>query len=316
MSSLAVSGPAQLVAAIPYLMGFEPTESVVGIFMRDSRIVLTVRISATDDVAEGLQRAAMVSEATEVAIVIFDSDRVVAVPDGVVVKDVISVTSGKWRSLICPDASCCPADGNEITEEIRDSVAAAFVADGVVPMADRKVMEAMFVHAPDDEFADVIELAADDAVVVLGTDAGPAALRRWREDSADDVCASLLAGTDDRYVQARCVVGLQDIRVRDVVLHRLAEFSDLRVVAQWLLGLATACPSTYAPAVYTVCAAAYWQGGDGAKACEALEQALALDGDYSLAMLLYRAIQAGMPPAIWRQALRDTSEDECFTGAA
>lgn len=316
MSSLAVSGPAQLVAAIPYLIGFEPTHSVVGVFMRDSRIVLTVRISASDDVTDGLQRAALVSDATEVALVMFDCDVAVATPEGVVVKDIISVTAGKWRSLMCRDSLCCPAQGNDIAQEVRDSVAAAFVADGVVPMADRAAMEAMFVHAPDEEFAGIVELAADDAVVVMGIDAGPSALRRWREDSADDMCASLSALPDDRYAQARCVVGLQDIRVRDVVLHRLAEFSDLRAAAEWLRTIAVSSPVSYAPPVYTLCAAAYWQGGDGAKACEALEQALALDADYALAMLLYRAIQAGMPPATWRQALRDTSEEECFTGAA
>lgn len=321
MSSLAVSGPAQLVAALPYLLGFEPTNSVVGVFMRDSRIVLTVRISACDDVAQGLQRGADVSAAEQVAIVIVDAEvadlvpeRVV--PEGVVVTDIISVRAGTWRSLLCTDSRCCPPQGNDISQEVRDQVAAAFVADGVVPLADRAAMTAMFIHTPDEGFADVVELAADDAVVVLGLDAGPASLRRWREDTADDLGATLEICPDDVYAQARCVVGLQDIRVRDVVLHRLSQSPDLRVVAEWLRGVAITSPSPYAAAIYTVCAAAYWQGGDGAKACEALEQALLLDPDYSLAMLLHRAIQAGMPPATWRQALQDTSEEECFTGAA
>lgn len=319
-SAVALRGPAELVAAIPYLIGFVPSASVVGVFLRDSRIVLTVRIDADGDVAEGLARAAQASGADEAAVVLFDCVVEVSLPPAVVVRDVISVAEGCWRSLLCSDDTCCPASGNAISQEVRDAVAATFVVDGVAPLADRSALESLFDHAPDADFAELVEIALDDAVVLMGLEPGPLSLRHWREDAADDVCQTLrdcISGEHvDDMARARVVTAMQDIRVRDVVLHRLADFDDLRGVANWLRALAVRTPVSSAAAVYVLCGAAYWQGGDGARACEALEQGLALDPDYSLGTLLYRAIQAGMPPATWRQALRDTSEEDCFTGAA
>ena len=315
-SPLQVSGPAQLVAAVPYLIGFEPSNSVVAVFMRDSRVILTVRVDASSEVSQAVERAALACGADELAVLTYDTDETINLPGDLIVRDVIAVRGGRWRSLMCQDRTCCPPEGNWISQECRDAVAAAFVLDGVVPLPSRAALEESFRSLEDEHFAQRVALAIEDAVVMLGAAPSIDALRRWREDAADDIEHTVVDCLNDPAAQARCVVGLQDIRVRDVVLHRMADLVELRNIGEWLRGVAVVTPAEYAAAVYTLCAAAFWQSGDGARACLALEHACDLDPDYSLATLLFRAIQAGMPPATWRQALRDTSEEECLRGAA
>ena len=56
-SGLKVGQPDELLAIIPYLVGFHPDESIVAVFIKSGRIVLTARMdlppeSAADELAE------------------------------------------------------------------------------------------------------------------------------------------------------------------------------------------------------------------------------------------------------------------------
>ena len=59
-------------------------------------------------------------------------------------------------------------------------------------------------------------------------------------------------------------------------------------------------PPRLSPASLSLTGFASWLSGDGALALIAAERALAIDPDYTLAGLLLRLLEAGVPPSSWR----------------
>ena len=66
----------------------------------------------------------------------------------------------------------------------------------------------------------------------------------------------------------------------------------------------------------TVTALLGWLIGDGVRAMAALERVWAEDPDYSLAELLGRSINAGLPPTSWRDMMGGLTREACRTPSA
>ncbi len=89
---------------------------------------------------------------------------------------------------------------------------------------------------------------------------------------------------------------LTDLRVRDDAWARMdppRTEAHLRLWTDVLKGAST----DYIPAPAALLAFTAWQAGNGALAAVAVDRALAADPDYSMALLLSGALQAGLPPS-------------------
>src|SRR4029450_4629941 len=76
---LKVRRPDELLAIIPYMIGFTPDESIVAAFVRSGRIVLTARMditpeAASDELAEGIDPLARQHRAHVLALVAYSAD--------------------------------------------------------------------------------------------------------------------------------------------------------------------------------------------------------------------------------------------------
>lgn len=327
---LRVHGPEQLVAAIPYLVGFEPAQSLVVLCLRGERrtVALTCRIDVPETPAEQQElhdtvaHAVRASSASDVAFAVYSDSadaqiilRDVIEHSPVPVRDALVVQAGRWRSVLCCDTECCPAEGNTVSEQVADEVRAVFVADGVAPAHGREhVVQAFAPVEQTDPSREqlVIELDCLTSELLEETAEGAS----WRKDMLE-VSWALCTSDGEWFIRDRAamVIALQDIGVRDALLRRLMATSDVRFLEERMRSVARCTPEELAAPVYTVTGALAWQHGDGARACIALRFALEANPDYSLANLLYRAIQAGMPPSRWRMALEATTEEICLAGA-
>ena len=120
---LAVRSPADLVAAVPYLLGFHPVDSVVVVAMRGRRITFAARLDLPDPAdpsASARHLAAVVArQDTETATVVgygpatrvtpgVDAVRVALADEGITVLDALRVTDDRYWSYLCAEAECCP----------------------------------------------------------------------------------------------------------------------------------------------------------------------------------------------------------------
>jgi hypothetical protein len=321
-----LTNPADMAAAVPHLVGFYPTESLVVISLRGprKRVGLTMRFDLpavqhhaplADDVAlrlatDGAERAliACCTSQPDHSAGLPRCDLVAAISErldarDIALMDALLLRDGRWWSYLCDDPACCPSGGTPVTAATDVAAAHALVGRALLP--DRAAL------------ADTLR-----PVQSLAREAMSQALDRVGDSVADRVAAgevaavraetvALVAELAERYADpadawmtddeaARVIIGLFDIHGRDKVLTT-AIGADLTIMQSVMVEI---CRRAIPPADAPPCAVLAWLAyahGHGALANVALDRALASDPDYSLAHLLRDALFQQVPPAVLRE---------------
>lgn len=310
--SFAVRSPADLLAAVPYLLGFHPADSVVALGVADGDVVFAARadLPESDDVdslAAYVTSVVARQDVTGAVVVGYGAPEPVllAVRDAlesadIRVYDVLHVADGRYRSALCTDPGCCDPGGTPF-DVLSSPVAAALTYDGAVALPDRHALVAAVAPvgglervsmrratARADDRLEALWVGGRDAVLGAAAEAlrdalGPGAGTPGRRDGgplSDDEVAWLS-------------VLLCDPAVRDLAWRQI---TDPRPhVELWREVVRRAEPYLVA-APACLLAFAAWQSGDGALASVALGRALDADSAYPLAVLLDQILRHGLPP--------------------
>jgi Domain of unknown function (DUF4192) len=306
---LRVSGPRDLVQAIPYLVGFPPRDSVVVVALGPPRhrVVMTARVDLDADPVEALSRAwpaAAGHGATSVVLTVHDDSATgrplpwrstvevlarAAEEAGLALEDALCVGSDRFWSYRCTSDVCCPAGGTPVQRDGR--VAAELVLRGKAPVARREDLAA--------EVAVDRERAARVAVEVERLPrrtAGAGARRAAAVALLDTLARRSPAVALDDVTAAEALVALTDVCVRDTQLVRRRGRKEARAAQLWC-DLVRAAPSGLRAAPLVLAAVAAYRRGDGARANVALEAALADQPGYALADLVARGIAGAITPS-------------------
>ncbi|MEH0936853.1 DUF4192 domain-containing protein [Micromonospora psammae] len=315
---LTVRSPADLIAAVPYLLGFHPADSVVVVAMRGRRIVFVARADLPDPGTDPRLPARHLGEVlgrqdAESATVLgygpaervtpaVDAVRAVLADAGLTVLDALRVTAGRYWSYLCAAPDCCPPEGTPY-DQAASQVSAAAVFAGQVALPDRAALTAQVAPVEGDAREALRRAAAraERRLLALLAEAPPADLlggRTVRAAGVDAVRTALRTHrrgerlTDDEVAWLSLL--LTHLPVRDHAWERtdgreedISLWGDvLRRAEEELIA---------APA--SLLAFAAWRAGQGALAAVALERALATHPDYSLAQLLDDLLRRGVPPS-------------------
>lgn len=318
-------------AAVPYLLGFHPRESVVAVWLQDRRIALTQRLDLPPSAADhpawlaAMWHHPLSDAADELLIVIAsaqpaDPDLVSliierAAQSAIEVRDVLRVDGGRWWSMLCTDEECCPAQGRAVEATTASAVAAEFTLAGRAPLAGRESLEESL--GPDQ---------VKQALVAVALAAAPevprgAAREAWRDERITGALRLLRHGPAAGWQRAEGIAdllrGLDDVRVRDTVLWEVSHEDPeaLQGVFGRLSVVLRSAPAGHVAPVASCTAVVAWLLGDGALAHIAVDRARGDDCDYSLAMLLAASLRAGLPPAAWRESMASLTRDDCRHGA-
>ena len=328
---MTLRSPDALVCAIPYLLGFEPRESAVLVWLSRGRILLTQRIDLPGSIdelpawREATWSHAAASQSDELIAVVFAAatdltgegvSDVIREADArsIAVRDALRVEGDRWWSLLCSDSDCCPDDGRKVDLQVKDRVAAEFTLLGRAPLADRSAVAATLESDPI-RVSSVAECLDDlDQPDASGVEA-------WRDAAIESLVRRLTTGSEtsveDPAQTARMLASLADIRVRDTLLWDLAQLDSegLASALDRMIPLLRAAPCGTVAPVATCCAVLAWLLGDGARAMMAVDRALADDPDYSLAALVATSLRAGLAPTAWREVMAALPRDECRHGS-
>jgi hypothetical protein len=307
-----LSSPAEILAAVPYLLGFTPEKSLVLIGLRGKTVGLTMRldIDAALEMREMYIARLRSDGASSVVLILLDPEpddrrrpgvslmrtvRRACEREGIGVKDALGVREGRYWSYLCTDTSCCPPGGRAVPvagSVDHSKVAAPFVAIGSAPLVNRAALEASIepVTGKRRTALDAAYLLALEKPVSYPTLRWMEAVRRYAGTEGGRPARSF---TDSEAV--RLIVGLNDVLVRDEVLSWTAAESNTGVLAV----LRELAPFALPPFDTNVLAALAWAAfsfGDGALAAIALERALTADPHHALAGLLASALDGGVTP--------------------
>jgi hypothetical protein len=253
--------PADMVDALPYLLGFFPSDSVVALGLQGPRRRQggTVRIdlpapeawaTAAEEVARFLVALSEHRDRSPDAVILYlcrDPDpgqdaRAVAeqlrplaaqltaafAAVGIPVHESLCVSGGRWWSFSCRDPRCCDPGGTPVVRPgSTPPIAAAAAYAGVQVRGSLKQLQRELdpVGAPTAESQlAAFEQAVPDLVEELLRSGGREAVRERTADLVDAAVAAFRAGAEELPAAdaARLILGLQDRLARD----RAAEWLD------------------------------------------------------------------------------------------
>lgn len=313
---LPVTSPADLIVAVPYLLGFHPTDSLVLVGLVGTRVAVASRTDLPDPAgavgwADELmpQHLRMLHHAgvtTAIIVGYGPASRVTPVIDtvtprlrdgGITVFDALRVTDRRYYSYLCQDPTCCPLDGMPFDPDRSDLTLHAIVA-GCSTLPDRRALVDSI--APiDGPTRTAVTRATHKARArrrALTVNGGRDALIRAGEDI---VRATFARYADDQVLTddelAWLTVLLPITAIRDTAWR--ATDSQPWHVALWSDITRRAQPDLAAPPA-SLLAFAAWRSGAGALASVAVDRALQANPSYSLAQLIDRALREGLPPSV------------------
>ncbi|MGW3807929.1 DUF4192 domain-containing protein [Micromonospora sp. NPDC005113] len=314
-SQLSLASPADLLAAVPYLLGFHPTNSVVTVGLTSKRITVASRTDLPDPAqvtgwiaSFAPQQIALLGNVSATAAILvgygpaptvtpaLDALRPRLLAAGIDLLDTLRVTDRRYHSYQCHDPRCCPVDGLPFDPTNSATAVHAIVA-GQVALPDRTALVASVApitgpardaittatRRARQRLTAVHAAGGRAAIIRAGRAAVEATFTRYRHDdvAADDEVAWL-------------TVLLTDTAVRDIAWQ--ATDTQPWHLALWTDLTSRADPSV-AAAPASLLAFTAWREGLGALAAVALDRALTADPLYRLAHLIDRALRHGIPPA-------------------
>ncbi|MFV2083833.1 DUF4192 domain-containing protein [Micromonospora sp. LOL_021] len=320
-AALTVREPADLIAAVPYLIGFHPADSVVVVGMRDHTVVIAARADLPDATVPADVRAAATAQLTAIvdrqqvsaAVVLGYGPADTVDPvlrdttdalrrQGTVLLDALRVADGRYWSSFCDDPTCCPPEGHRFDAEINPVAVAATVA-GQVALPDRAALRRQVepVTGPARAAMRAATERARTRRSALVDHAPPADLlgaRTLRRAGEKTVRMLLerqgrgIAPTDEDIAWLSLL--LTDLEVRDYAWERVTD--ELWQVTFWQ-DIARRAEPELAAGPASLLAFAAWRAGNGALARVALDRALDVEPGYSMAKLMDDVLVRGIPPA-------------------
>ena len=326
LPTIRVTSPADLIEAVPYLLGFHPTESLVVVGFDDSasaarQVVVTARLDLVPDGVdhEALQSLVQVllRSGTGAVTVVLVTNRLSGDPRrqpwftgilralttelepvGLRVLDALVASESRWWSLCCGRPECCPPEGTARSRQT-STVAAEATYAGLVALPDRQALLASLDGAPDHVRASLLPALrrADQRLRELTDRNGVAQTRRGERAAVLRASGECRAGLQlSRRRLARLGSALQDLAVRDAIW--LAVDDGSLVADELLEQLHSQLPPPYSAAPLFLIGWQLWRAGSGTLAAAAAERALQSNPGYSAAELLLDAVEAGMDPRL------------------
>jgi hypothetical protein len=310
VSTLSLRTPAELLAAVPYLLGFHPQDSLVVVAFRGRRVLLAAR----HDRPPPEERAGLLAHvagvvarngATGVTLVAYGpADRMDALvmlgadamrEADVRVLDLIRVHDGQFGSYLCREPGCCPSP----LPPPDSPVAAAATYAGQVALPDREAMldQVAPVDGPDRERMIAATERAQQRVDRLLGDVRTvrASVRRAGRRAVREAEGRYRAGAvlDDDEV-AWLGVTLVETTVRDYAWARIG--TQPWQLTLWTDVLRRVEPG-YVPAAAGLAAWAAWRSGGGTLAWAAVERGRVHDPEYRMTGQIEQLLRIGVSPA-------------------
>jgi len=307
-----LTSPHDLLAAIPFLIGYHPENSLVLVSLKEDQVGMAMRIDFPHDIEpesyDLLASHIVRDEASAAFIVAYISEDVLD-PDPVMtnvcaalvraqieVKESLVVRGNRFRSMMCSDVACCPPEGSEIPALDTSRIAVEHVIAGhPMPFASVDGLVQSIAALPSSH-----EIAWQDEVHRFWISSDAEEINDLQRDGATaviDLAGEYREGrgAEDRELAARVIGRMSDIQVRDFSLGSHTEETADFYWQMWR-DLLLIAPRGFVAPIASVFASMAYERGEGALAHKALDRALADDDQYSLALLLRRVFTAGWPP--------------------
>ncbi|WP_051469093.1 DUF4192 domain-containing protein [Actinomadura oligospora] len=322
---LVIRTPDDALAAVPYLLGFHPADSLVVLGFDGPENTCAVRVDLPPDpscvprMAEqitmvvgrnGFRSALIVGYGPRAPVTVAASAVWEALAaSGVRIIEAMRVAGDRWWSLTCLD-KCCPPEGRAFDTSTTQLAATAAYA-GHTALTDREELRRS-VAAPKGNAQSAVRRATLQA---------EARVHRWAQEEPSSEALTVrmtkeaielleaLRASENPPTNADAAllsVLMTDLRVRDEIWVRLTQYTPRQDLELWSAVLRRTDPR-HAAAPASLLAFLAYTTGEGGLANVALDRADEADPTYSMAALIRTIIALGVPPK--KARLKLTPED-------
>jgi len=304
-TTLTARGPEDLLAAVPIVLGFRPTDSVVMLTF-DARRTFHARVDlpSLDDLdadlpelSEALLAPCLAHGFGRVAFIVYSghaalSARVAArlrrdfTAREIGVIDVLRAHHGRWSPVSSRQGA------REPTSRPYD--------DATHPFAAQAVFDGQVTHASRDDLRETLAPDADAQARVVALQGGLGVPGPAEVGWATDLLVRCVVTRSDPgdADAARLLWAVGRIDVRDAALFAVSRESSREHLRIWS-GLVRQAPTDQVPGAAVLAAFAAWQAGHGALAWCALDRCFEVDPDHALARGLADCLTRAVPPSAW-----------------
>jgi hypothetical protein len=311
-TTIPVRSPVDLLALVPYLIGFHPSASLCVVGMKESAVTCALRydLPDSDRLEEFSSSLAPMIAGKPVEVVVLagygpeqdvtpvmNAAREAMATAGVRVADALRADQGRYWSYVCGNDACCPPEGTTYNAST-SAAAAAAVMCGMTALPDRGELAASI--TPEDgpsrrAMEDATRRAAEQIEKQMRGPGGARGfileIRQLITNALDTHRNGERLGVDD---VARLSVLLGSIRLRDEAWVTIKP-GDLETQLMLWSDL-TRRATVNASACASLLAFTAWLDGNGALANIAVDRALEADSGYSMARLMGDLLAVGLPP--------------------
>jgi hypothetical protein len=307
----------ELINALPCMFGFPPDDSLVVLGMQGPRIGFGMRLDLADvgRGASGIAKTASLAvghlehQRVEGAIVLAIGEplalgrRLVAAVESRLVR--VRPVAGGWATDERYWVSMAGGDPNGYAyrRSLDHPAAVQAVVEGQEISPSRRAV-AVAMEPIEGPRRAALEVTAERVLTEIVSGAGPDLLseRGVATCVAVDVVPVLKDLLDDKHVADERLLRMgflmTRIRIRDAAWDLITRDSARDLARVWL-HVARHVPLEWAPPAFCLAAFAAWMTGDGARAVMAVEQALRIDREYSMAHLMVDLAMSGIDPRDW-----------------
>jgi hypothetical protein len=317
-TTLTARGPEDLLAAVPVVLGFRPSDSVVMLTFDaprtfHARVDLPVAgdLVGLPELSEALRAPCVVHGVGRVAFVVYSGDddlstqvgarlRADFAAVGIGVIDVLRAHDGRWWSV--PGEPRRRAGAGRPYDDASHWFTAQAVFDGQVTHASRDDLRRTL----------AADVEAQARVHACARGLGPAGaeevgwliamLGRWVRTGVDP----------DDVEAARALRAVSRPAVRDEALFAVSRETSREHLRIWS-GLLRRAPTGQVGPAAVLTAFAAWQAGHGALAWCALDRCFEVEPEHALATGLAECLTRAVPPSAWRE-VPDLASAESDTG--
>lgn len=310
-ADITLRSPADLLSAVPYLVGYVPDEALVLVGLANRQVAMTAAMPLSksdqdrelfDDTAQVLRRnkieAALVVGYGEPPLVTHCVDRITDILDelDIDIIEALRVTNGRYWSYSCSSLECCPAEGRSLNRP-GSVVDTALTVGGLQAMPSREAVVAQLepvtgaAKAAAGRAAKQVDSLLRDSKALVAprtvlSEAGAAILTR----------AIRTGELPDARDTVWLAASLADPKIRSQALVSIDQHDVQQMLRLWLWVTRHVVPPMRAEAAALLGYAA-WRAGNGVLASESLRRALSDDPACNLAGMVWRLVSAGMPPS-------------------
>lgn len=312
--------PEDLLAMVPYILGFRPDQSLVMLTFGSSGPSFHARVDLPHDPAEfgdvvellveparrhRVERVVVIgySDDPELCEEALDLMGITMLTEGIEVVELLRVTGNRWLSLMDPQRPSWRRGADEGVEfdDRTHPFTVQGVIDGRVTLNSREELADSLVGTD----LEAVEAVAAAVKTWGSTDPGERAIEAlWVQDTvARHIAEGTMPTTDE---VGRLLVACQDLPLRDVAWGLMSRETGEQHVALWR-GILRRTPTEMQAAPASLLGFAAWLAGHGALAWCAVDRAALADPDYSMAALLGDVLDRALPPTTW-EPMTDLAE--------